>query len=151
MESQSKNTNVEVDDFDEPLQPLPDEGLDRASVRSHRAARIDEFEAAAIRRPNSYGAMIGAGTADLQRIFERLSEAVSHQLDAEAPTLVECRSLEPTIRLLLRLREGVALDLAVQDQTDEYSSASSLKRPKPKGITLTPKSRSRDRSANDWM
>jgi hypothetical protein len=123
----------------------PDEELGGLSVQNHRLARIAEFEEDALARPNPYAAVIGFGCADLQRVLGHYSKALLQQLESREHTWEEIRELEPTVRLLLKLQAAVALDLAVDSETNERPPSKARKSRKPKGISLRAKPNGRER------
>jgi hypothetical protein len=107
------------------------EELDGLSMPNRRRARVDEFEEDAISRSDSYAAVIGMGSAYLQRVFEALGAALLEEIDSHPLTVQELRALNPEIRMLVKLRSAIETDLEVQalasgDQSVGF--ASGLKR-----------------------
>jgi hypothetical protein len=87
---------------------------DELSVQNERLAKIQEYEEAALSRSDPFGAVLGMGNATLQRIFEHLGAAILEEMDSRPHTLEELREFEPGIRLMVKLRNCVETDLALQ-------------------------------------
>lgn len=90
------------------------EDLDGLSMKNQRLARIQDFEEDAVSRTGAYAAVMGMGTAYLQRIFEHLGAAVLDVMDSHPHSVQELRELRPEIRLLVQLRKTIETDLEVQ-------------------------------------
>ena len=105
---------IQDDELNEALETDPAEERDGLSIQNQRLARIQEYEEAAISRPDSQAAVIGMGSASFQRMFEHLSEAIVNRLDSYPHTLEEVRELSPEMRLALKLWSTVETDLTLQ-------------------------------------
>jgi hypothetical protein len=102
------------DELNEALETDPAEERDGLSIQNQRLARIQEYEEGAISRPDPRDAMIGMGSATLQRMFEHLGEAIVNRLDSYPHTFEEVRELSPEMRLALKLRSAIETDLTLQ-------------------------------------
>jgi hypothetical protein len=87
---------------------------DQQTLRNQRLARIQEYEESALIRRDPLAAVIGMGNADLQRIFESLGTAVLEQIESGSKSIEEFRELGPEIRLLVKLRKAIEVDVALQ-------------------------------------
>ena len=74
------------------------------------------------------------GAADLQRVFEHLSGAILTELDSRDHTVDELREFGPDIRLLLKLRKSVEMDLAIQKPDDEQPASAFPANKKGNGV-----------------
>ena len=96
-------------------------GLD---LRAQRSARIDEYEEEAVRRSNPYAAMIGTGTAYLQRILEPYCQAIIEQLNSGSGSIDDVRELTPDIKIVLKLHNAVEADHEFQaDEAGDQARA----------------------------
>ena len=133
MEDLLGNAHQENDrEFNEAPDACGAEELDGLSMANRRRARVDEFEEDAVARSGPYAAVIGMGTAYLQRIIEHLGAAVLEEMDSHPHTIQELREFRPEIRLLVQLRNAVETDREVQtleagDQAEGFASGLKLK------------------------
>jgi hypothetical protein len=136
MEAESSDTRQRRDqELNEGLEAYAAEELDGLSIQNQRLARVQEYEEAAVSRPDPFAAVIGMGNADLQRIFDHLSTAILDVMDSRKHSVDELREFSPDIRLLLKLRKSIETDLAVQTPDVEQPAASFAANMTAKGIT----------------
>jgi hypothetical protein len=128
MESKPTDTApIRDDELNAALEEHVVEDLDHLDSRNLRLARVQEHEEESISRSNPFAAMIGWGTADLQRVFDCYSRVILHEID-NRNTLAEIRELNPDIRLLLKLREAIETDLEFAFADDGQPPAFCTKR-----------------------
>src|SRR4051794_3927096 len=110
----TRATEMQNHELNEALDADAAEDLDGLSIKNQRLARIDEYEESAVSRSDPLAAVIGMGSAVLQRVFEDLGAAVLEVLDTHPHTLDNLRELTPEIRLMLSLRNAIEKDLDIQ-------------------------------------
>jgi hypothetical protein len=109
-----KKRGMEDDELNEAVDAHSVEELDGLSMQNQRLARVQEYEEAAVSRPDPLAAVSGMGAAFCQRIFEHLGTAVLDELDRFPHSVEEFREYEPEIRLLAKLRKSIEQDLTLQ-------------------------------------
>lgn len=110
-----KRMDVDSDyELNEALEADLAQESDGLTIQNQRLARIQEYEESALSRIDPLDAVIGIGNASFQRVFEHLGAAVLEELDSHAHTVDEFRKIGPEIRLLVKLRNTIETDLAVQ-------------------------------------
>ena len=115
MESESSDARRFGDEeLNRALDAYSDEDSDAQNIRNQRLARVHEYEESTVSRADPFAAVIGMGTADLQRVFEHLSGAILAELDNREHTVDEFRELGSDIRLLLKIRKSIEVDLTFQ-------------------------------------
>lgn len=115
METEPTDARMMRDDeLNEALAAHAAEELGGLSIENRRLERIQEYEEAALSRPDPFAAVIGLGNASLQRVFEHLGKALLDAMDGHPHTVDELRELSPEIRLLVKLRKLIETDLAIQ-------------------------------------
>lgn len=139
MDTESNDASKMRDqELNESLEAHGQDDLDGLSMRNQRLARVQEYEEAAIARPDPFAAVIGIGNADFQRVFEHLGAAILDELDSRTPTVDAFRELGPEIRLLVKIRNSIETDLAVHT-ADAGRPATAFPPTRPaKGITNGP-------------
>ena len=125
------------------------EELDGLTIQNQRLARIQEYEEAAVSRPEAFAAVIGMGNAYFQRVFEHLGAAILDELDSRAHTVEELREFGPEIRLLVKLRNAIETDLAVQPP-DPRQQAAAFPHMKGKGFDTQLATSKRDLLPKRW-
>lgn len=151
MDAESNDASKMRDQqLNESLEAHGQDDLDGLSIRNQRLARIQEYEEAAVSRPDPFAAVIGMGNASLQRVFEHLGAAIVEELDSRPHTVGEIRELEPEIRLLVKIRNSIETDLAVQTSDAERPATAFPPTRPAKGITNGPV-RTRDLVPKRWM
>lgn len=138
-------------ELNEVLESHAAEELDGLSIQNQRLARVQEYEEAAVSRPDPFAAVIGMGNADLQRVFEHLSAAILDELDSRAHTVDELREFSPEIRLLLKLRKSIETDLAVQPPDAGQQAAAFPQRMQGTGLDIQLAAGKRDLLPKRWM
>ena len=126
-------TNEQLSDGKTSLREDADEVLDGLSIEDRRRARIDEYEESAVSRADPGAALLGMGTANLQRVAEQLGLAILDELENQPPTIDAFRELGPEIRMLAKIHSVVATDVAFQKMDVGHSNSSPHRK---KGITL---------------
>ena len=151
METEPTDTRKMRDDqLNEALETDAAEELDGLSIRNQRLARIQEYEEAAVSRIDPFAALFGFGNADFQRIFDLLSAAIFDELDSRGHTIEVLRELAPEIRLLVKLRNSIALDLAVQPPDAGQQAAAFPRSMNGKGLDTKAATSKRDLLPKRW-
>ena len=138
-------------ELNEVLETHAAEELDGLSIHNQRLARIQEYEEAAVSRSDPFAAVIGMGNAHLQRVFEHLGAAILDELDGRTHTVEELRELGPEIRLLVKLRNSIETDIAVQPPDAGQQAAAFPHRQKGKGLDTQLATSKRDLLPKRWM
>ncbi len=131
-------------ELNEALEADGPEILDGLSMQNQRLARVQEYEEAAVARPDPFAAVIGMGNAYFQRVFEHLGAALLDELDCRAHTVEELREFGPDIRLLVKLRNAIETDLAVQLPDAGQQAMTSQHRMQGNGLDTRMATRKRD-------
>jgi hypothetical protein len=139
------------DELNEALEAHATEELDGLSIQNQRLARVQEYEEAAVSRSDPFAAVIGMGNAYLQRVFEHLGAAILDELDSRAHTVDELREFGPEIRLLVKLRNSIETDLAVQPPDAGQQAAAFPHSRKGKGLDTKVATGKRDLLPKRWM
>jgi hypothetical protein len=125
--------------------------LTKAATLTQLAQRIDEYEEAAVSRPDPFAAVIGMGAAFCQRIFEHVGTAVLEELDSQPHSVEEIREYEPVFNLLIKFRKSVEADLAFQAHYAGQQSAAIPKRKKGNRLETKAATGKRDLLPKRWM
>ena len=133
MDINSDVRDAQDNELNEPLETNAADDPDGLTIQNQRPARILEYEEAAL-RTDPLAAVIGIGNAHFQRIFEHLGSAVLDVIDSGPQTVEQLRELAPEIRLMLKLRNAIEADLAVQSPDADQHAAAFPRGAKPKGI-----------------
>ena len=134
MEAEPNADEILDDELTTSLESYSATDLGELSISNQRLAKIDEYEERALARTDPFEAVIGMGSADLQRIFEYMSAAILAQLESQAPTLEGIREVAPVIRILVKVRTAIETDLPFQDADAGWQAANKARSKIGKGI-----------------